>query len=133
MKTKKIYRINGKLFVAGNIHGAIRIFEQEYPFPNEVETVELIKDGDGCSLAKVEEYENLRTEVGGYNYRDDCMDPSYIDSITLDDEPRPIPTDGMEGHCKELPPDFIVCDEEPQGNFSIKKEEKISDNDGLPF
>lgn len=137
METKKIYRINGKLFVAGNIHGAIRMFEQEYPFPNEVETVELVKDGDGCSLARVEEYENLRTEDDGYNYRDCCVDPNYIDSITLADEPHPIPTGGMEGYCKELSPDFadfIVRDEEPQGNFTAKKEVKADgDNDGLPF
>lgn len=135
METKKIYRINGKLFVAGNIHGAIRLFEEAYPFPAEVETVELMKDDNGCSLATVEKYENLKTEDGdGYNYRDNCADPNYIGSITLDDEPHPIPTDGMEGYCKELPTDFIIRDDEPQGNFTLKKEVKIEDdNDGLPF
>ena len=106
---KNVYRINGKLFVARNVENAIRMFREVYPFPDDVDSVEAVRDDQGFSLAYVEsnEYE-LK-----YEPKDRAMDPGYMESLTLSNEP--IPTEEMiDGQCvcKELPPDFIVRDDD---------------------
>lgn len=132
MTKKKVYLINGKLFVADNVDRAIMLFKKEYPFPDEVEEVTLVKDSHGFSLATVEEPCDSLGDffVDPAMPRDNCVDPNYLNSITLDDEMSPIPVDFEPCVCKELPPDFIIRDEEPQGNFTAKKEAKDEAYDG---
>lgn len=98
-RTTKIFQINGRLFVADNIGEAIRLFQDEYPFPNEVEEVQLIKGRDGSPLAYIEDAEANADLSGGYNF-DQCQDPNYIESLTIADEPIPV--------CKETPLDYTL-------------------------
>lgn len=113
-KYTRVFRINGILFVADSIEKAISLFHKEYPWPTEVEEVEAVKSRDGSPMAHIAEAE--QSEPDDYiayteeDFRDNNIDPNYIQSLTISDEP--IPT------CKELDPETL-----DQLNKALSKEQ----------
>ena len=73
---KKIFDINGKLFIADDVTFAIRMFEKVYPFPEEVKSVRLITDSEGSSLAVFACYED----------QEPCPNDSGLEGLTANDE-----------------------------------------------
>lgn len=53
MRTTKVFRINGHLFVADAMEDAIKLFREKYSFPIEIEEVTCVKGTDGSSLAVI--------------------------------------------------------------------------------
>ncbi len=120
-KYTRVFRINGMLFVADSIEKAISLFHKEYPWPTEVEEVEAVKSKDGSPMAHIAEDEQLEPDdyiaYTEKDFRDNNIDPNYMQSLTISDEP--VPTiqsqvtfeeidDYLSGKasCKELPPEI---------------------------
>lgn len=98
--TTKVFQINGHLFVADTVEDAIKLFRKEYPFPNEVEEVQLIRGRNGSSLASIDDCGEGEKILN--HYYDQCQDPNYIQSLTINDEPIQV--------CKEMPPIDLLDD-----------------------
>ena len=92
IKSTKVFKINGVLFVADSLERAVSIFREKYPFPTEIERVVLIT-GDESNLAWTEEISTI-TDVdmsaGFVPYPFDsvptCPPPPTIDDAPLTEE-----------------------------------------------
>lgn len=92
IKSTKVFKINGVLFVADSLERAVSIFREKYPFPTEIERVVLIT-GDESNLAWTEEISTITdvdTSVGFVPYLCDpgqaCPPPPTIDDAPLTEE-----------------------------------------------
>ena len=96
IKSTKVFKINGVLFVADSLERAVSIFREKYPFPTEIERVVLIT-GDESNLAWTEEISTITDvdESVGFvpylfdpvpTYELDCPPPPTIDDAPLTEE-----------------------------------------------
>lgn len=86
-KRTKIFDINGQLFVADTVEDAIKLFREEYPFPNDIQFIHKVEGGGGSDLAYEKDYGVEPPH--GLSF-DGCQDPNYIQSLTISDEPIPV-------------------------------------------
>ena len=81
IKSTKVFKINGILFVADSIEDAIRIFREKYSFTIDIEHIVLIT-GDNSNLAWTEDTSALFDSFA-LHYQHSKMLPRYHQHPTM--------------------------------------------------